>query len=96
MFSELTERVNYMEQSIEKMLKIDGILTVEACLKIGLKEYDPSLYHELEILGVGSFGIVKKCKYLPNHEFHAIKILKIQGFLSWKRNKFIIEKCRMQ
>ena len=68
-----------MQEIIERKLGENGELSPKVCEEFGLSEYDPSNYIELETLGKGGFGIVKSCKLIPIHEFHAIKkvLLKI-------------------
>jgi hypothetical protein len=68
-----------MKEYVEEMLGEDGHLTIELCKEFGLKEYDPTQYYELETLGSGAFGVVRKCKYIPKHELHAVKTITIQG-----------------
>ena len=72
-------RVMEMEEIIEELLGIDGLLTKNICEELGLKEYDPTMYLELEALGSGAFGIVRKCMFIPKHELHAIKTVKSKG-----------------
>ena len=68
-----------MQEIIERKLGENGELSPKVCEEFGLSEYDPSNYIELETLGKGGFGIVKRCKFIPKHEFHAIKKVNMQG-----------------
>lgn len=75
----IVTRIKEMEEIVEERLGIKERLTIEICEQFGLREYDPTQYHELETLGSGAFGVVRKCKYIPRHELHAVKMVKIQG-----------------
>ena len=74
-----------MANHVENFLVEEGGLTIERCQKEGLKEYDPNQYIELETLGQGKIGIVKKCKFIPKHELHAVKFVNVQN-KNMKRN----------
>jgi serine/threonine protein kinase len=78
-------RINEMEEIISSRIGKGG-LTVEFCKEYGLREFDPSIYIELETLGEGAFGIVKKCMEIKNRELHAVKKMKIKGI---KHSKMI-------
>ena len=82
----IVTRVREMEEIVEEKLGKDGELTTKICEEFGLKEYDPAQYLELETLGSGAFGIVRKCKFIPQHELHAVKMVKIHGI---KKSKII-------
>ena len=75
-----------MRDFLYERLGESGQLTREICQEFGLKSYDPAKYHELETLGNGALGWVKKCKYIPIYEFHAVKTVDI---LTKKREKMI-------
>ena len=75
----LVTRVQQMENIVKRTVGAPGELTIEICKQFGLTEFDPTKYIELETLGSGAFGVVKKCKYIPIHEFHAVKKVSIQG-----------------
>ena len=68
-----------MHDYVEKFLNEEGGLTIERCQQEGLKEYDPDQYIELETLGKGACGIVKKGKFIPQHELHAVKTVRMRG-----------------
>ncbi len=75
---------------MEEFLDEEKELTVERCKNLGLKEFDTKEYIELDILGKGSYGIVKKYKFIPKHELHAVKTVKIKNIPEEKVKKYII------
>ena len=79
-----------MHNYVEKFLNEEGGLTIERCQKEGLKEYDHNQYIELDTLGRGAYGMVKKCKFIPIHEFHAVKTVRIQGIPHEKMKKNVV------